>query len=108
MLSLVCLIMITILKDIFFIQNTFSRSEPESENIDETTRDPNRTQIYQESSPQRFPNSSIEDFEDFVDWTSDSGLQDLFLQLPESDERANLLRGDLSRDQVASKSDPRH
>ena len=85
----------------FFIQNTFSRSEPESENIDETTTDPNRTQNYAESSSQRFPNSSIEDFEDFEDWTSGGGLQDLFLQLPESDERANLLRGDLSQDQVA-------
>ena len=62
------MIMITILKDIFFTQNTFSRSEPESENIDETTTDPNRTQNYAESSPQRFPNSSIEDFEDFGDF----------------------------------------
>ena len=93
--------MITILKDIFFTQNTFSRSEPESENIDETTTDPNRTQNYAESSPQRFPNSSFEDFEDFGDWTSGGGLQDLFLQLPEKDEKANLLRGDLSQDQVA-------
>ena len=81
-----------------FIQNTFSTSETESENIDETATDPSRTQNSAESSPQRFPNSSSEDFED---WTSGGGLQDLFLQLPESDERANLLRGDLSQDQVA-------